>query len=129
METKEFLIILLLIWGASTLYVLNWHRKEKDLDFGVIFIAVLLGPILAIFIKDSEKELKKQREERETNDRHRRWFQTMGLINRNTIPDYGRTIPPPPPISRQRINQEEVRSEWRRQNGISKLKDFKFLQK
>jgi len=51
----------------------------------------------------------------------------LGLINRNAIPNYWCSIPPPPPISRQRINQEEVRGEWRRQNGISNLKDFKFL--
>jgi hypothetical protein len=68
--------------------------------------------------------------EQESNDRHRRWFRTMGEINRQRTPTWFRTIPPPPPISRI----EQVRTE--RDEAIrlateridkNKLKDFKFL--
>jgi hypothetical protein len=106
---------------------MDWHYQRGDLSFGTILVALLLGPILSIIIRDEEKKRKKEESERETNDRHRRWFQTMGLINRQRLPIYGRTIPPPPPISRARVNQEEVRAQWRRENGVTKMKDFKFF--
>ncbi len=83
---------------------------------------------MAFILVDDDQHRKKINDENiERNDRHRRWFRTMSEINRQRIPGFGRTIPPPPPISR--VNQEEVRSEWRRQNGVSKIKDFKFFQK
>ncbi len=68
--------------------------------------------------------------EQESNDRHRGWFRTMSEINRQRMTSFGRTIPPPPPISR--INQaqserdEAIRSARERVNK-NKLKDFKFL--
>lgn len=102
-------------------YVMNWHRKKGDLSFGTVLMALFFGLILSIIIYDSEREerqRKREERERESNDRHRRWFQTMGLINRNSIPDYGRTVPPPPPISR-------VEPPNRRTNN--KIKDFKFF--
>jgi hypothetical protein len=92
----------------------------------------LLGPILALIVGKDVEEKKKYYGvmEQESNDRHRRWFRTMGEINRERIPEYGRTIPPPPPISR--INQaqserdEAIRS-VRERIDKNKLKDFKFL--
>lgn len=126
--SKELVFVLIFFWVISASYVMYTHNKSYRLTLEIVIGAILLGPILALFVKEHERTIKKHYYiEESENDRHRKWFQTLDLINRNTIPDYGRTIPPPPPISRPRINQEEVRAEWRRQNGITKLKDFKFL--
>jgi hypothetical protein len=127
-----FIISFAIYWIVSILYIINWHRKQGNLSIGTVFVALLIGGVIILILWDEQKEEKRRRKEemeRETGDRHRRWFQTMGLINRNAIPDYGRTIPPPPPISRQRtLTPDEVRTEWRRQNGYgNKLKDFKFF--
>lgn len=127
---KVFAFLIFMYWLYSALYVMNWHRKNGNLYYSTGFVAILMGPVLVIFLQVHEREAKKHQEELEEierNERHRRWFQTLGMINRNTIPNYGRTVPPP--ISRNRINPQEARAEWRRQNGISNIKDFKFLQK
>ncbi len=136
MKNTEFFVAFVIYWILTIIYCLRWHYKEGNLKIATIVLSIFLGPVLFLVLIDSVQEMKKiEREnkrmenERETNNRHRRWFQTLGLINRNAVPNYRRSIPPPPPISRTRVNQEEVRSEWRRQNGIVKLKDFKFLQK
>jgi hypothetical protein len=54
----------------------------------------------------------------------------LGLINRQRIPNYGRYIPPPPPISRveraQTERDEAIRMAIERIDK-NKLKDFKFL--
>ncbi len=102
-----------------------------------ILLSIFLGPVLFFVLIDSVIEMKKiEREnkrienERESNDRHRRWFQTLGLINRQRIPNYGRSIPPPPPISRveraRRERDEAIRIAIERIDK-NKLKDFKFL--
>lgn len=87
-----------------------------------------------IEMKKIERENKKTQNERESNERHRRWFQTLGLINRQSIPNYGRTIPPPPPISRveraMRERDEAIRSARERiepPNRRYNIKDFKFF--
>jgi hypothetical protein len=99
-------------------------------------MSIFLGPILAIIINDDIKETNKER-----HDRQRRWFQTNTPLNRSYIPGYRRSIPPPPPITRrgpshvelnraERLRVENLRDEWRRQNGYSsKLNDFKFFRK
>jgi hypothetical protein len=143
--SNDLIIVLVFFWVVSAAYTMYTHNKNYTLSLEIIFGAILLGPILAIFVKDDHEHTIKKHHyiEENENDRHRRWFQTLGLINRQRIPNYGRSIPPPPPISRidrarserdeairlarERINQGDVRSEWRRQNGISELKDFKFL--
>ena len=77
---------------------------------------------MAFILVDDEQHTKKINDENvERNDRNRRWFRTLSDINRRTIPSFGRTIPPPPPISR--VNQEETET----QNGVSKINDFKFF--
>jgi len=127
---KVFSFFIFVYWLYSALFVMNWHRKNGNLSYGTAFVAVLMGPVLFIFLQLHEREAKKHQEEleeNERNERHRRWFQTLGLINRNASPNYWRSIPPPPP--RSRINTNEIRSEWRRQNGINNIKDFKFFQK
>ncbi len=132
MNDFELYLIVGGYWVISVSYCLRWHHRQGNLDYGTFLVSLLIGPAIIFSLIAYDYSVKKEREkleDRETVDRHRRWFQTLGLINRNAIPNYGRTVPPPPPISRTRVNQEEVRSEWRRQNGISELKDFKFLQK
>jgi hypothetical protein len=78
----------------------------------------------------SIKKEREELEEIESNERHRRWFQTLGLINRQRMPDYGRTILPPPHISRvERAMLERdnaIRTAIERTNK-NKIKDFKFL--
>jgi len=94
--------------------------------------AILLGPILALIVGKDVEEKKKYYGvmEQESNDRHKRWFQTLGLINRQRIPNYGRTIPPPPPISRierAQSERDEAIMSARERVDKNKLKDFKFL--
>jgi hypothetical protein len=122
-----FIISFVIYWIVSVLYVINWHRKQGNLSYGTIFVAILIGGVVILILWDEQKEERRRRKEREIDDRNRRWFQTIGLINRNAIPDYGRTVPPPPPISRNRINPRDARAEWQRQNGYNNIKNFKFF--
>lgn len=126
------IIIVTIYWLGSSLYVMNWHYQRNDLDFGTIVLAIILAPILAIIIKDNEHEIKKHHyiEENE-NDRHRRWFQTRNIIDRQRMPEFGRTIPPPPPISRRGPSHVELNmaERIRLENEREKIKDFKFFKK
>ena len=129
--SNELIIVLVFFWMVSAAYVMYTHKKEYTLGLDMIIGAILLGPILALFVKDGgEHEIKKLHIEQEENNRHRRWFRTMGEINRQRTSTWFRTIPPPPPISRI----EQVRTE--RDEAIrlaieridkNKLKDFKFF--
>jgi hypothetical protein len=116
---------------------LRWHNKEGNLKIPTIFLSVFLGPVLFFVLMDNviemkkiERENKRMENESESNERHRRWFQTLGLINRQHTPNYWRSIPPPPPISRveraRRERDEAISSAIERVNK-NKLKDFKFL--
>jgi hypothetical protein len=94
--------------------------------------AILLGPILALIVGKDVEEKKKYYGvmEQESNDRHRGWFRTMTEINRQRMTSFGRSIPPPPPISR--INQAQSERDeairlTRERIDRNKLKDFKFL--
>jgi uncharacterized integral membrane protein len=126
------LIFLILVWTTSSVYVMYYHNKHYTLGLDMVIGAILLGPILALIVGKDVEEKKKYYGvmEQESNDRHRRWFQTLGLINRQRIPNYGRSIPPPPPISRveraRTERDEAIRMAIERTNK-SKLKDFKFL--
>ncbi len=133
--SNELIIVLVFFWATSAAYTMYTHKKNYTLSLEIIFGAILLGPILAIFVKDDhEHRIKKYHEieenERESNERHRRWFQTLGLINRQHIPNYGRTIPPPPPISRierARTERDEAIRTAIERIDKNKLKDFKFF--
>jgi len=130
---NEFAVVLSFFWVVSAAYTMYTHNKCYTLSFEIIFGAIFLGPILALFVRDCEEKIKKQHNIQE-NDRHRRWFQTMRLINRNSIPNWGRTIPPPPPISRieraQSERNEAIRRATERIGQTNKItKDFKFFQK
>ena len=128
-----FLISFVIYWIVSVIYIINWHRKQGNLSYGTVFVALLIGGVIILILWDEEKEerrRKREERERESNDRHRRWFQTMGLINRNAIPDYGRTIPPPPPISRvdrALLERNEAIRMARERMGMNNLNDFKFF--
>lgn len=127
--SNELIFVLIFFWVVSAAYVMYTHNKNYTLGLDMIIGAIVLGPILALFVKDPEHEIKKHHYVEE-NDRHRRWFRTMGEINRQRIPGFGRTIPPPPPISRieraQTERDEAIRSATERIDK-NKLKDFKFL--
>ncbi len=126
------IIFLILVWATSSVYVMYYHNKHYTLGLDMVIGAILLGPILALIVGKDVEEKKKYYGvmEQESNDRHRGWFRTMSEINRQRMTSFGRTIPPPPPISR--INQaqserdEAIRSARERVNK-NKLKDFKFL--
>ena len=126
------LIFLILVWATSSVYVMYYHNKHYTLGLDMVIGAILLGPILALIVGKDVEEKKKYYGvmEQESNNRHRGWFRTMSEINRQRMTSFGRTIPPPPPISR--INQaqserdEAIRSARERVNK-NKLKDFKFL--
>ena len=125
-----FIISFVIYWIVSVLYIINWHRKQGNLSFGTVLVALLIGGVIILILWDEQKEerrRKREEREREANDRHRRWFQTMGLINRNTIPDYGRTVPPPPSKPRNGMNPRDARAEWQRQNGYNNIHNFKFF--
>lgn len=128
---RELIFVVVVFWVTMSAYVMHWHYKRGDLSLGTILLALFMGPILALIVKDNENEKKKHHHiEESENDRHMRWFRTIGEINRQRIPNYGRTIPPPPPISRveraRTERDEAIRSAIERIDK-NKLKDFKFL--
>lgn len=134
--SNELIFVLVFFWMISATYVMVYHSKRWKLGWDIIIGAIILGPILALLIGDDEEKIIKEnrKKEKESNERHRRWFQTLGLINRNAIPNWGRTIPPPPPISRveraRSERDEAIRSARERiepPNRKPNNKDFKFF--
>lgn len=116
------ILVLSVFWATSSAYVMYYHNKQYTLGFDMVIGAILLGPILALIVRKDFEEKKKYYGVMEENEnvRHRRWFRTMGEINRQRMTSFGRTIPPPPPISR--IEPPNRRPD-------NKIKDFKFFQK
>ena len=115
--SNELIFVLVFFWVVSAAYVMYYHNKNWTLGLDMIIGAILLGPILALIIGDDVKRIENhyKQKEKESNSTHRRWFRTMGEINRQRTPTWFRTIPPPPPISPPPN---------RRPN---KTKDFKFF--
>jgi hypothetical protein len=115
----------------SSTYVMYYHNKHYTLGLDMIIGAILLGPILALIVGKDVEEKKKYYGvmEQESNDRHRRWFRTIGEINRERRHSWYRSIPPPPPISR--IEQAQSERETAIRSAIERIdkKDFKFFQK
>ena len=130
--SNELIFVLVFFWVVSAAYVMYTHNKEYTLGLDMVIGAILLGPILALFVKDGGEHEIKKLHYIEENDRHRRWFRTMGEINRQRMTSFGRSIPPPPPISRiaqvqsERDNAIRMARERIDKNG---LKGFKFFQK
>ena len=109
------ILVALTFWLTSTAYVIHWYYKNGETAFGVVLMALLLGPVLVFIVKDNEKEIKKSHPlTSDLESHHRRWFQLSDRINQERMQsNWGRTIPPPPPNRRPNI----------------KTKDFKFFQK
>jgi len=134
--SNELIFVLVFFWIVSATYTMYTHNKCYTLKLEIIIGAILLGPILAVFVHDCEHKIKKHHgvEENE-NDRHRKWFQTLGLINKNAIPNYWKSIPPPPPVSR--VNRALSERETAIRSAIERIeppnrrpnnkKDFKFF--
>lgn len=132
--SNELIFVLIFFWVVSAAYVMYTTNKRLPLSLDIIITSILLGPILALFVNDIEPITKKhhyiEENERESNERHRRWFQTLGAINRQHIPNYGRTIPPPPPISRveRAMSERDVAIRSARERiDKNKIPKFKFL--
>jgi len=134
---KNLLIVLVMYWVISAVYVIYEHNIRGTLSLNIIIAAIILGPIMALFVKDNDHTIKKHHNiEEKENARHRTWFRTMEEINRQRLPSFGRSIPPPPPISRIERSQSEreaaIRSALERielPNRRPNNKEFKFLQK
>jgi len=137
--SNELIFVLVFFWVISATYTMYTHNKCRTLNLEIIIGAILLGPILALFVRDCEHKIKKHHGVEESeNDRHMRWFRTMGEINRERRPSWYRSIPPPPPISRiaraQLERETAIRSAIERieppnRRPYNKIKDFKFFQK
>ena len=129
--SNELIFVLIFFWVVSAAYVMYTTNKRLPLSLDIIIVSILLGPILALFVNDIEHTTKKHHEiEENENERHRRWFRTMGEINRERTPTWFRTIPPPPPISRverARTERDEAIRTAIERIDKNKLKDFKFL--
>ena len=130
--SNESIFVLVFFWMVSATYVMVYHSKRWTLGLDIIIGAIILGPILALLIGDDEERIIKQKrkKEKESNDRHIGWFRTMGEINRQRIPTWFRSIPPPPPISRverARSERDEAIRLATERIDKNKLKDFKFL--
>ena len=50
--SNELIIVLVFFWMVSAAYVMYTHKKEYTLGLDMIIGAILLGPILALFVKD-----------------------------------------------------------------------------
>ncbi len=129
--SNELIFVLIFFWVVSAAYVMYTTNKRLPLSLDIIIVSILLGPILALFVNDIEHTTKKHHEiEENENERHRRWFRTMGEINRERTPTWFRTIPPPPPISRveraMSERDEAIRSA-RERIDKNKIPKFKFL--
>ena len=126
------LIFLILVWATSSVYVMYYHNKHYTLGLDMVIGAILLGPILALIVRKDVEEKKKYYGvmEQESNNQHRGWFRTMSEINRQRMTSFGRSIPPPPPISRierAQSERDEAIMSARERIGMNKLNDFKFL--
>ena len=126
------LIFLILVWATSSVYVMYYHNKHYTLGLDMVIGAILLGPILALIVGKDVEEKKKYYGvmEQESNNRHSGWFRTMSEINRQRMTSFGRSIPPPPPISRierAQSERDEAIMSARERIGMNKLNDFKFL--
>lgn len=78
--SKEFLFVGGFFWITCTAYVLYYFNKHHRVNFETVCFAILLGPIIALIMKDPEEE-KYHYNYREDNH----------------IPDFRHTTAPPPP--------------------------------
>lgn len=115
---KELIFVVGFFWLVSALYVMYYHNKHYKINVEMIIGAILLGPLLALIMKNPEEEstVAKNIDEHIKNDKHRRQFQLNDRISRGRMhSNWFRTIPPPPPISQPPNRRPEIK------------KDFKFF--
>ena len=112
---KELIFVVGFFWLVSALYVMYYHNKHYKINVEMIIGAILLGPLLALIMKNPEEEstVAKNIDEHIKNDKHRRWFQTRNVIDRERFHRFN--IPPPPPISQPPNRRPDIK------------KDFKFF--
>lgn len=140
---QVLLLVVISHWIFSSLFVIYWHHKRTELNLITILGAILLGPILIFLIREHDKENKRHRNILEDNNRrmdetHRNWSRLSDRINRGErmIPNWHRTIPSPPPMSRieralsERDNAirsaiERIEPPNRRNNNIKTFKFFR----
>ena len=74
--SNELIAVLSFFWIVSAIYVMVYHGRRWRLGIDIIIGAIILGPILALLIGDDEEKIikEKRKKERESNDRHRKWF-------------------------------------------------------
>ena len=116
--SNELIFVVGVFWLVSATYIMYTHNKSYTLSLEIIIGAILLGPILALFVNDSENKIKKHLTPKngDSNNVHRKWFQLNDRISRGRMhSNWFRTIPPPPPISQPLSRKPEIK------------KDFKFF--
>lgn len=98
---KELVFVVGFFWLISAAYVMYYHNKHYELSIETIIWAIFFGPIIALIMKNpSDETVERNIKEHIENDRHRRWFQTRNLVQREMFNRY--TIPPPPPTPRKK---------------------------
>jgi hypothetical protein len=110
---KELIFVVVVFWLTSSAYVLYYFNKHHKVIFETVCFAILLGPIIALIMKDPEEE-------------------KYHYNYREDFPDFNHT--PPPPISRieraRTERDEAIRSAIERvepPNRKYNNKDFKFF--
>ena len=96
-------------------------------DTSLLLLLIVPFGVFLIGLELFNRRKKREERQRETGDRQRRWFRLNTPLNRNAIPDYGRTVPPPPSRPRNGMNPRDARAEWQRQNGYNNIHNFKFF--
>lgn len=88
------ILIVSTFWLTSTVYVMRWHYKNGETAFGVVLVALLLGPILVFLIRDESNEVKKRKQweevERLREEEHIRWLGSQRLPPFRHIPSPNR---------------------------------------
>ncbi len=109
--SKEFLFVGGVFWFTCTAYVLYYFNKHYRVNFETVCFAILLGPIIALIMKDpSEEELKSQQELKEFWRDVARRFEDN---DNNNLPNFRHTVPPPKKSNRieefKFFNNDKVR--------------------
>ena len=78
---KAMIVVVIVYWLTSTIYVIRHEYKNGEKAFGVVLAALLLGPIVSIFINGVKDDTEEDDMKEHTT---------------NNIPNF-RTVPPPPP--------------------------------
>jgi hypothetical protein len=84
---KELLFVTVVFWLTCTTYVLYYFNKHYRVNFETVCFAILLGPIIALIMKDpAEEELRDQ-------------------VRSFDIPDFRHTTEPPPPKKQDKLKE------------------------